>query len=248
MTLRTFIAIMLLITAATVPLIVTAYLEIAVPRVNRELGLFYVRDTLLGAGSPEAVAAIVWDYRGLDTIYETAVLYLAIVGGLSLFGTSKKLAKSVGVGLTLLARTSTKMIALLIATISVAIALHGHLTPGGGFPGGSALAISTMLIIPVFSIQTVLDRGITSTKLVAIRGLALTGIGLTALLPITKGLEIVTNLRFYPFQVAGLTLSGSISIYNVLEFLAVSSGFTAIALYLSVPEEFYREATGGIYA
>ncbi|MEM2453065.1 MAG: sodium:proton antiporter, partial [Ignisphaera sp.] len=37
----------------------------------------YIKD--LWTASPEAVAAIVWDYRGLDTFYETIVFYTAIV-------------------------------------------------------------------------------------------------------------------------------------------------------------------------
>lgn len=238
----------LLAGALLTSLIVATHLEVSPPKTLRDLGAFYIKDTVRGTGSPEAVAAVVWDYRGLDTIYETVVLYLAIVGGLNIFRTRRALTGYTGVGLTIFARTSTKIIALLIATISIAIALHGHLTPGGGFPGGSALAITTMLIIPVFSMQALLSRGITSTKLVAIRGLALTAIGLVAFLPVIRGLELVTNIRFYPLQVAGLIVSGSISLYNVFEFLAVASGFTAVALYLSIPEDFYKEELGEIDA
>jgi formate hydrogenlyase subunit 6/NADH:ubiquinone oxidoreductase subunit I len=36
--------------------------------------------------SPKAVTAIVWDFRGLDTYFETSVLFIAIAGLIALFG------------------------------------------------------------------------------------------------------------------------------------------------------------------
>ena len=216
-------------------------LGLKAPLALRELGLYYVLNTIRDCASPEAVAAIVWDYRGLDTIYETAVLYFALVGGLAIFRAAKAQGFKKPVGLTELSKTSTRLISLLIAAVSVCIALHGHLTPGGGFPGGSALAVVAMLAVPIYSVNSMLERGITSTKLIAVRGAALTALGLVALLPVIRGLEIVTNQRFYPGAVLGFTISGSISMYNFFEFMAVASGFAALALYLSIPEEAFRE-------
>lgn len=236
---RVVILVILLSITLVLPLVLTA-LGVRTPLEVLELGKYYIRETIEDTASPEAVAAVVWDYRGLDTIYETAVLYLAIVGGLAIFRAFEASFLSRTVGLTTIARTSTRILGVLIAVISMCIALHGHLTPGGGFPGGSALAVATMLLIPVYSVQALLARGVTSTRLVAIRGLALTAIGLVALLPVVKGLEIVTNQRFYPAEIFGFTISGSISLYNIFEFLAVASGFTALALYLSIPEEYAR--------
>lgn len=245
---RTAILVILLVATFLTPLITSIIFTVDIPKILKALSIYYIRNTIKDVASPEAVAAIVWDYRGLDTIYETLVLYLAIVGGLALFRVSRELVSLRRIGLTFLARTSTKIIALLIATIAVSIALHGHLTPGGGFQGGSALAVVTMLMIPVFSSYIITEKGITSTKLVAIRGFALTAIGLVAFLPLIRGLEIVTNIKFYPAQLGIFIVSGSISLYNLFEFLAVASGFTAIALYLSIPEELYSKELGGVYA
>lgn len=244
---RTILLITLLVMVLITPFIVINIVPVDVPRELRRIAKYYIFNTINETGSPETVAAIVWDYRGLDTIYETLVLYLAIVGGLAIFRISREVSIETQIGLTMSAKTSTKIIALLIATISASIALHGHLTPGGGFPGGSALAVSMMIVVPVFSVSTMLRQGITSTRLVAIRGASLTAIGLVALLPVIKGLEIVTNQRFYPASLPGLPLliSGSISLYNIFEFLAVASGFTAITIYLSIPEEYCK---GEIYA
>jgi len=238
---RVVVLLSLLAVVVFTALAVSLVARLEAPVSIRDLGKYYIANTRRDTSSPEAVTAIVWDYRGLDTIYETVVLYMAIVGGLAISAIARKVALKTRVGLTSIARTGTRIITLLIATIAFSIALHGHLTPGGGFPGGSALAITAMLVIPVYTLQSLLDYGVTSTRLVAIRGLALTGLGLVAVLPVLRGLEAVTNLRFYPSHVAGMLISGSLWFYNFFEFLAVASGFAAVALYLSIPEELYRE-------
>ncbi|MEM4717630.1 MAG: Na(+)/H(+) antiporter subunit B [Desulfurococcaceae archaeon] len=239
---RAFFLVIMVALILLIPIVFVSFVYIEVPRELRLIAKYYIFNTINETASPEAVAAIVWDYRGLDTIYETLVLYLAIVGGLAIFRVSKEVKIETQVGLTALAKTSTKIIALLIATTSAAIAFHGHLTPGGGFPGGSALAVSMMILVPVFSVSTMIKQGITSTRLVAIRGASLTAIGLVALLPIIRGLEIVTNQRFYPAFLLDLPvpISGSISLYNLFEFLAVASGFTAVTMYLSIPETHFK--------
>src|SRR5512136_2629149 len=57
----------------------------------RKLAEFYANNTLnindkyLWSASPEAVTAIVWDYRGFDTLFETSVFFLAIIACVAAF-------------------------------------------------------------------------------------------------------------------------------------------------------------------
>lgn len=229
--------VILLSTATATPLLATFLIPVDPPTSLRTLGRYFVEKTLTDTSTPEAVAAVVWDYRGLDTIYETVVLYLALVGGLALFRGIRIRPLEKPQGLTEIARLSSKLISLMIASISACIALHGHLTPGGGFQGGSTAAVTVILAIPVFTVNALITRGITPTRLMAIRGLSLTLLGFVALLPMIRGFEIVTNQRFYPAILMGMRISGSVSLYNMLEYFAVASGFAALALYLSIPEE-----------
>ncbi len=46
---------------------------------------YNLRHTFFTALSPAIVNSIVWDYRGIDTFFETSVLYLAIIGSLSIY-------------------------------------------------------------------------------------------------------------------------------------------------------------------
>ncbi|NJE47961.1 sodium:proton antiporter, partial [Thermococcus sp. GR7] len=110
--------------------------------------------------SPEVVTSILWDYRGIDTLFETAVFFLAIIGSLTVFRLTKEQEKEVKTEptqvepLPLPIRTVTKVIVAMILAVSASIALHGHLTPGGGFQGGSALAVAPLLIIAAYSKYT----------------------------------------------------------------------------------------------
>ncbi|AFL66960.1 Na(+)/H(+) antiporter subunit B [Desulfurococcus amylolyticus] len=234
-----YLVLIVLLVFTIISALVLAWLNLLNPPTTiKTLGLTYIENTYFGpysSMSPEAVTAIVWDYRGLDTVYETAVFFLAIVGGLSVFrGVKTRASTMKGIGLTGIAKTSTKIIAVMIVGASASIALHGHLTPGGGFQGGSTLAVAFLLIIPVFSVYSLLNMNITSEKLIATRGIALTAIGIVALLPVLKNLPLVSNISFYPSHIAGMLTSGSLFFYNLFEYIAVASGFTAVFIYLSL--------------
>jgi len=59
-------------------------------------------------------------------------------------------------GMTLIVKTITRLVLVFIVVFSAAVVLHGHLTPGGGFAGGSMLACGFMLLL--------LAHGATETK------------------------------------------------------------------------------------
>ncbi|NJE79722.1 sodium:proton antiporter, partial [Thermococcus sp. GR4] len=83
---------------------------------------------------PEVVTSILWDYRGIDTLFETAVFFLAIIGSLTVFRLTKeqekevKKAESTPTELTPIVKDVTKVIVVMILAVSASIALHGHLT------------------------------------------------------------------------------------------------------------------------
>lgn len=213
----------------------------------RPLGEFYLENSYFGdysAKSPEVVTSILWDYRGVDTLFETAVFFLAIIGSLSLFRLNKKQEKEAKgrsekvEGLTLVIKTVTKVIVAMILAVSASIALHGHLTPGGGFQGGSALAVAPLLIIAAYSKYALEENGLNKTRALILRSIGLIGIALIALLPLIKGGFIMQNQPIFPW------LGGSLIFYNLFEYLAVGAGFTAVFLLLAVPEKTFKEILG----
>ncbi|MDW8086034.1 MAG: Na(+)/H(+) antiporter subunit B, partial [Ignisphaera sp.] len=193
----------------------------------------------LWASSPEAVAAIIWDYRGLDTLFETAVFYAAIIAALALYREilgEKDVLRGRGLSVVVQRSTAISMVGILV--VGFATVLHGQLTPGGGFQGGAIAAVTTVVAIVVFS-RSVMDRSRLSYKrLLVIRNAALICIALTAIIPIASlvfGNQIVFVFQnqakavsnfSYPQTVADVPMGGSIWFYNLFEGLAVVSAFS----------------------
>lgn len=209
--------------------------------------------------SPEAVTSGVWDFRGLDTLFETAVFYLAIIGSTSVFRLLEtKLhyqeKKSKELGLSIIAKVGARIMAILIIAASISIAVHGHLTPGGGFQGGSAFAVAPLLLIAAFS-RVLLDKlGFTKERMLGTRVVGLLVIALVALIPVALGGLVMQNqpklwslFSGYPTGILEpfLWISGSLFFYNIAEFLAVGAGFTILFILLSLPEELYRKDLEG---
>ena len=61
-------------------------------------------------------------------------------------------------GMTLIVKTITRLTVGLILLYGIYIVLHGHLTPGGGFPGGVIIALSFIHIMLAFGRDTALRR------------------------------------------------------------------------------------------
>ncbi|MCC6022266.1 MAG: Na(+)/H(+) antiporter subunit B [Desulfurococcaceae archaeon] len=230
----------------------------------RPLTIIYLNTTLnihnpnFTAMSPEAVTAIVWDYRGLDTLFETAVFYLAIIGSVAIYrGIDEKLRISEGFGLSKIVKVVTKLLIPMNIAIATSIALHGHLTPGGGFQAGAAMAVIPMLLIIAFSRYFLLDIRLSRGLALALRSVGLLGIALTVFIPVVIGL--VNGLNAYIMQnqakvnapvslpafVGSSLISGSLIMYNVSEFLAVTFGFTLLFILLSIEEGLVKEQMRG---
>jgi len=199
--------------------------------------------------SPEAVTAIVWDYRGLDTLFETAVFYLALIAGLALarrlyeegLREDVDLSKS---GLSLIVKTVTRLTSPMIIAVGASIALHGHLTPGGGFQGGATIAVAPMILIVVFSTLFLIKHGVTSDRMLVIRSLGLIGIGLTAILALLMGLVIGKFAYVFqnmpklnspigvPATIGNILISGTLWFFNLFEMFAVAAGFVIAFIIL----------------
>lgn len=246
---------------ATSLLVTIAYEQITPQYEVRDLAKFYLGMTFNPAMknytvySPEAVTAIVWDYRGLDTLFETAVFYLALIAGLmlarGLYLERKPSSQSETGGLSIIVKTVTKITAPMIIAVGASIGLHGHLTPGGGFQGGAVIAVAPMIIIIVYSVIYLISRKISTGNMLILRSLGLIGIGLTAISVFVAG--IVTGYSAFVFQnmpkpmynstigmpheINNILISGTLWFFNLFEMLAVAAGFTMAFMVLMLVRE-----------
>ncbi len=108
-------------------------------------GLEYARRGLEDTGSINLVTAVIVAYRGLDTLGEVVVLFSAATSVmliLSLF--------PLGRGPTdpsfIVAHTA-RVLPAPIMLLAVYFTTHSHLSPGGGFPGGTIMASAFLLVM-----------------------------------------------------------------------------------------------------
>ncbi len=98
-------------------------------------------------GVGNLVTAIVLGYRGFDTLGEVTVLFISAIGVAFVFGPSKNQKR---LDLTFkpnyMLRVGSRVLFSIILVTSLYIILHGHLTPGGGFPGGAIIASAMLLL------------------------------------------------------------------------------------------------------
>lgn len=134
-------------------------------------------------GAANIVTAIIVTYRGLDTLGEVAVLFLAATGVALLLrrrqvtpGAHRRRASEI---LT----TGARYLVPVIVMFGAYIFLNGHLSPGGGFQGGAVVASAVLLIFlahPGYALTHGLLRVIESLSgavyvLIGILGLFLAG-------------------------------------------------------------------------
>ena len=170
-------------------------------------------------GAANVVTAIVVDYRMLDTFGEVLVLF-ATAAGVALLMTERK--RDYQREASIVIRTAVPIVMLFTIVVGAYIILHGHLTPGGGFPGGAIIASGFILQFLAFREKP----GRVAFKILeSLAGLGILAVGLIGLF--AKG-SLFAN--FLPTGTLGATLSaGTVIIVYTLIGIKVASELAAIS-------------------
>ncbi len=99
------------------------------------------------SGPANIVTSIVVDYRSFDTLGEVTVLFISALGVALLLGSAgaqKRMELNFKPNFML--RVGSRALFGIIIMTGVYVTLHGHLTPGGGFPGGAMIASAMLLL------------------------------------------------------------------------------------------------------
>ena len=104
----------------------------------------YGKSKDLENGAANVVTSIVVDYRSFDTLGEVTVLFTSALGvGIILTGYKRR---KFGREPNFILRISVGILLPLILLFGAYVFIHGHLTPGGGFPGGTIIAAGILLL------------------------------------------------------------------------------------------------------
>ncbi len=129
-----------------IPIILNFSFQTDLPDVAKS----YVEKGSKDLGAMNIVTAIIVTFRGLDTLGEVAVLFIAATGIAVLFRKNaindkrpKQISKRDSSEILL---TGIRLLAPVILIFGIYIFLNGHLSPGGGFQGGAVIATVVLLL------------------------------------------------------------------------------------------------------
>lgn len=124
------------------------------PASDYRLSQHYITQTFPETGVPNMVTAVLADYRGYDTMFETVVVFtagIAIIGLLRRSPSSRK--QDIGKATRtykkkpdLIVDTTCRLMIPIIQIFALYVIAHGHHSPGGGFQGGVIFGASFILI------------------------------------------------------------------------------------------------------
>lgn len=110
---------------------------------------YYLNHGVSDTGASNLVTSVVLNYRALDTLGEITVLFIASLGLGVFLSLQKKKDTQDAQDLpeaSLIVRRGSQFLFPLILLFGAYIFIHGHLTPGGGFQGGSVIASAFLLM------------------------------------------------------------------------------------------------------
>jgi len=97
-------------------------------------------------GSANFVTSIVANYRSFDTLGEVTVLFISAFGVALLLGSKEQKRLELNFKPNFMLQVGSRALFAIIVMVGLYISIHGHLTPGGGFPGGTIIAASVLLL------------------------------------------------------------------------------------------------------
>lgn len=184
------------------------------------------------AHADNIVAAILVDFRGLDTLGEATVIFVALLGvGTLLEGGVRSRSQNVMMN-TAFNEKLARALLLPITVVGTAMLVKGYHETGGGFAGGMVVALGILLQYIVLGHQQI-KQAVPQVEWWA-NGLATAGLGLmlaVSFAPLVEGhppLSHVPGPHTEPIKLGSLDVHSSLLFESGIFFLVI--GFTVLML------------------
>ena len=195
---------------------------------NNVVSHYYIENATKDTGAMNIVTGIILDYRAFDTFVESSVLFTASIIVLLLLkkedhlsGTDKE---DEIIGSTILKQVS-KVIIPCIQIFGVYIIFYGHLSPGGGFAGGTIIGTSFILYRIIYG-KKLTDKTLPYSRLLTYL------CGAIMLYGVLKGYSFITGGNHLDLPQPNLGTPGSILSGGFLLPLNILVGLiVAITIY-----------------
>jgi multicomponent Na+:H+ antiporter subunit B len=180
------------------------------------------------------VAAVTFDYRGVDTMGEEYILFAAVVGVIVLRAQREETeqppdedaADRRAPGTSNAVRVLGLALVGPVVLFGIYVVAHGHLSPGGGFQGGVVLATGALLVY--LSGEYVTLRKVRPVALIDLaEGSGAAGYVAIGFLGLAAGAAFLENVL--PLGQPGALLSaGTMPLINLAVGLEVAGGFVLL--------------------
>jgi multicomponent Na+:H+ antiporter subunit B len=201
--------------------------------------------TVLNAVEPQqrhaanVVSAVVFDYRGVDTLGEELILFCAVMGLAFLLRENREEdTRGVRDRVSSDAVRAVGVVAIpVVVLLALDLVAHGYVTPGGGFQGGVAAAAGLLLVYLAGEWRAMRRAGpLVVVDLAEAGGAA--GFVVVGFATLIAGGAFLENLL--PLGTFGkLTSGGTIPVANWCAGLEVSAAF--VLIFLEFLEEIMAE-------
>jgi len=198
---------------------------------------------------PNLVTAVLFDWRGFDTLGEcmilvTSVLVTGMVFGRGIFNaeflkeiyTDSEEESDTEIGFTSLIKVLAMPLSIILMALGISIILGGHITPGGGFQGGALIAAAYILSIVAFGTSTPIKfKHHFLEVLESFGALLFMSIGLLGIIVSGYYLFNFGSFLGYPVFISpvGLENTGIIPYLNIAVGLKVLAGLSTITFLLT---------------
>jgi len=139
-------------------------------------------------------------------------------------------------GMTIIVKTISSWVKVLIFLFGIYIILFGHLTPGGGFAGGVILASSYVLLMLAYGREFV-EKNLSLPVASKLDCLGAFLFALIAILGLVLGGSFFVNFlyqKYLPGEALQLISAGTIPLSNIAIGLKVGASLFLVILVLSV--------------
>jgi multicomponent Na+:H+ antiporter subunit B len=133
---------------------------------NSYVSSYYVEHAMDDSNVPNVVTAVLADYRAFDTMFETAVVFVALISIAAILRVTRKdlarkketVTKVYHPKNSLITKVASRLMIPYMQLFSLYVVAHGHHSPGGGFQGGVILGASLILFAMAYDLKTALKR------------------------------------------------------------------------------------------
>ena len=208
--------------------------DVESPASKSPVSSHFIGKTGVDTEVPNMVTAVLADYRGFDTMFETVVVFIAGMAVLAILkgstrGNSRRKDHEVEAEPDLIVTNTVRLIVPVIQIFAFYVLAHGHVSPGGGFQGGVLMGASFILIALSWDLEKAVSRfSIERCMIVAALGIVIYGgIGLLSMMLGGEFLDYAELERVLP-------VSREMARYHAMLGVEIGVGFTVTAIMFAL--------------